>query len=625
MSESKSDALTNLATPLHRTRLAPRPSKPVSVGPAQQRVVVQTAAHPSQPSAGRQFAAGHVATGWSSVPTLANTALPEPVMRLLPKRACSQLGDLRALRGTAPSATGCRSLRPKPAAKPLGQAAAASRKRAREYNSFGVAGQRRAAEDVRGGDGRGRLDHREALRRQGQRRQPLADAFDEGVVAADEEGHVGAQRCRPSASSRCARPVQAPQPVQRQQRAGGVGTAAAQAGAPGHLLVDRDVGAAARMPLAAAAARAARRHRSSAGSAGPRSWRASAAVAAALEVQACRTSRSARTPTAAGGSRRRAGRPRAGTGSAWPAPARRSSARRLMARSAGPAGARTACTARRGAAPARTTSSRRLEARQVDGPAQLHEAGPGCSGCAGRPRRPGPAAQPVGQRAPAAGFRPSASRDSASRSSKRRSPCGVTSTRLARAPSAPRPARAQRRAQAQFAALGRCRAGRSRRSSDCAGRVLGVASTCTRQAAGESRRRAAARRQRGAAAPAAPAPPAALARAAGSSHVDLQPGQGFAQHVVGGVAAAGFAPDAARFVALARGPQHLAQVGADLGVGPRRVGLAQQAQRLVAVAQAELDPAQAVGDEGVAGRQLQRAFGSAACASGRRRLRSASE
>jgi hypothetical protein len=43
----------------------------------------------------------------------------------------------------------------------------------------------------------------------------------------------------PSSSS-LARPVQVPQPVQRQQHGGSVGTAAAQAGAPGHLLVDRD-------------------------------------------------------------------------------------------------------------------------------------------------------------------------------------------------------------------------------------------------------------------------------------------------------------------------------------------------------------------------------------------------
>jgi hypothetical protein len=38
-----------------------------------------------------------------------------------------------------------------------------------------------------------------------------------------------------------ARPVQAPKPVQREQRAGRVGAAAAQSGAPGQLLVHRDV------------------------------------------------------------------------------------------------------------------------------------------------------------------------------------------------------------------------------------------------------------------------------------------------------------------------------------------------------------------------------------------------
>ena len=61
-----------------------------------------------------------------------------------------------------------------------------------------------------------------------------------------------------------------------------------------------------------------------------------------------------------------------------------------------------------------------------------------------------------------------------------------------------------------------------------------------------------------------------------------------------------------RLVALAADPQHLAQMGRDLHIGPRLVGLAQQALGLLAVAQAVLDPAQAVGDERVAGRQFQR-------------------
>ena len=74
------------------------------------------------------------------------------------------------------------------------------------------------------------------------RREPLADAFDEGVAPADEERHVGAERSADaSAAARAA--SQAPEAVQREQRRRRVGAAAAHAGARGHALVDRDVGA----------------------------------------------------------------------------------------------------------------------------------------------------------------------------------------------------------------------------------------------------------------------------------------------------------------------------------------------------------------------------------------------
>ena len=72
------------------------------------------------------------------------------------------------------------------------------------------------------------------------------------------------------------------------------------------------------------------------------------------------------------------------------------------------------------------------------------------------------------------------------------------------------------------------------------------------------------------------------------SKSDLQPGQGLAQHLVAGVAAAGCLPDAAGLVALAGGPQHFAQMGGNLGVGPGGVGLTQQAQRFLLVAQADV-------------------------------------
>ena len=171
-------------------------------------------------------------------------------------------------------------------------------------------------------DPRRGLQHGEPLRRHGDRREPLADAFDEGIAAADEERHVGAEPERERLQP-LARPVEAPQPVQRQQGARRVAAAAAQAGAGGQPLVDRDVGAEAR-----AARRLQRPRRAQAQVVlGQRSAEIVAReprVGAAFEVQACRTSRSARTATAAGGSRRRGGRRRAGTGSAWPAPARRS-------------------------------------------------------------------------------------------------------------------------------------------------------------------------------------------------------------------------------------------------------------------------------------------------------------
>ena len=98
--------------------------------------------------------------------------------------------------------------------------------------------QRRAAEDLRGGQRGRRLDHRQPLRAAasiGVRRSPMPST--KALLAADEERHVGAQRQR-QRSRRSRGQSQAPQPVQRQQRGGGVGTAAAQAGAPRHALVD---------------------------------------------------------------------------------------------------------------------------------------------------------------------------------------------------------------------------------------------------------------------------------------------------------------------------------------------------------------------------------------------------
>ena len=79
------------------------------------------------------------------------------------------------------------------------------------------------------------------MRRQLDRREPLADAFDEGVVPAEEEGHIGAERDA-QRHQPLSRPVELPQPVQCEQGTGRIRAAAAHAGTPGHALGDRDVG-----------------------------------------------------------------------------------------------------------------------------------------------------------------------------------------------------------------------------------------------------------------------------------------------------------------------------------------------------------------------------------------------
>ena len=186
------------------------------------------------------------------------------------------------------------------------------------------------AKIVARGECRGRLDDGEP---RPARRRPASAARRcrrRSALLPPRKNGTSAPSARPIGSSRSQRPVEAPEAVQREQRRGGVGAAAAQAGAPGHALVDRDVGAErraagrlqrARGAQAQVVGRAARR-RGRGGAAGRRRGARSAA---------CRTSRSARTATAAGDSRRRAGRRRAGTGSAWPAPARRRARAMLMA------------------------------------------------------------------------------------------------------------------------------------------------------------------------------------------------------------------------------------------------------------------------------------------------------
>src|SRR5574343_1788189 len=95
MSESKSDALTNLATPLHRTRSETGPDN-LSFQSAQPsrgclvRLRHMRPTHPTGRSEKGSVPSEQVAKGGAPMPVLANTALPEPVIRPGPKRRSSQ-------------------------------------------------------------------------------------------------------------------------------------------------------------------------------------------------------------------------------------------------------------------------------------------------------------------------------------------------------------------------------------------------------------------------------------------------------------------------------------------------------------------------------------------------------
>src|SRR3982751_5888325 len=115
MSESKSDALTNLATPLHRrqartcrlqpTPVSQRPAQPASEWRSSERHIL-----PDQPEG---QSPGIAADGIGPLPARAKTALPEPVIRLLPKVRCNAAAARRTS-GQRLSAAACRSFLPKP-------------------------------------------------------------------------------------------------------------------------------------------------------------------------------------------------------------------------------------------------------------------------------------------------------------------------------------------------------------------------------------------------------------------------------------------------------------------------------------------------------------------------------
>ena len=114
-------------------------------------------------------------------------------------------------------------------------------RKVRHFDRIGVSCQIRSPKNTSRGHALGRLN--DDIRPLGQqdRGQLLTDSLRKGVLARDKDRHIGTQP-EPQLHQRSATQACFPQPVQRQQRAGGVGTAAAHAGAPGHLLVDRDAG-----------------------------------------------------------------------------------------------------------------------------------------------------------------------------------------------------------------------------------------------------------------------------------------------------------------------------------------------------------------------------------------------
>ena len=136
--------------------------------------------------------------------------------------------------------------------------------------------------------------------------QLLAHTLDPGVVAAEEEGHVGAQ-LRPICIRRSSGRSRPQSRLSASRQGGGIARAAAHAGFLRDVLLERDM----RTPSAAGGLlqRARRATRSfSAGRAAAAEVPAADRAAGAFRSAAGRTSRSGGRPTAAGGNRRRGGR-----------------------------------------------------------------------------------------------------------------------------------------------------------------------------------------------------------------------------------------------------------------------------------------------------------------------------
>ena len=305
---------------------------------------------------------------------------------------------------------------------------------------------------------------------------------------------------------------------------------------PRHALVDRDVGAerGAALGLQRAARRRAQvvgRQRQAQVVALQRGRRCGARSAR------CRPSRSARTPTAAGGSRRRAGRPRAGTGSAWPAPAGRRE--RASSWLTDPASRAPTVPARAHAPPA--PSRRRI----APGRCASRVARSRSAVASARRAGPRPAAQPVEQCGQRQRLAEQVQRQ---RVEVGELACALAGDQVGTARAPVRLASVVPSGGGQLQRAGAGVAAQFERLDTLRVGTPSWASTRTRQPPGEAqvagrRRRRAAGQQRQRAHAAAAAPTAADHR------LDLQPRQRLAQHLVGGVAAAPFAPDAARLVA----------------------------------------------------------------------------
>ena len=198
--------------------------------------------------------------------------------------------------------------------------------KARDSSSRDALGDLRPGEDLARGQPGGRLDDGKPRRRDVGRDQPLADAGGEGVGSGEEEGNVGAER-QADRQQPFQRPVEAPETVEGEQRRRRRPSCRRRARRPTGRCLSTVMSA----PERVAGRRLQRARGAQAEVVGGERGRGVVAAQRARRRAArrgsCRTSRSAPSAIRAGACRRRGGRRRAGTGSAWPAPACRRSRR----------------------------------------------------------------------------------------------------------------------------------------------------------------------------------------------------------------------------------------------------------------------------------------------------------